>query len=320
MGHGGGGRRHSAPPDDSSSQSGSDDGSSLRETLARAQTLEIRHEEPRLSIIDANGRERVVYTDGRKTEEERSAGGTTKVRARWKDGRVEVTSVPEKGPKITETFSVTADRTQLMMTLSFERRRGGEVHAAPNLRRGARGRAGRRSATGPAPSRVRSPERCGSDHVGALRRGRLGAAAAPQRGDTRHGTGDGRLRAERRADRILQIETADESDPGLDRPAAPGERGAIRVRPATAPGTPPTGGSRTRGARDSRAARRSGARAEPACRPPRPPGGPAPASAARAGGPPTDRSPPASPGSWSRRDRSRARRDPCTPAGSSASR
>jgi hypothetical protein len=125
MGHGGGGHRHSAPPDDS--QSGSDDGSSLRETLARAQTLEIRHEEPRLSISDAIGKERVVYTDGRKTEEERSAGGTTKVHARWKDGRIEVTSVPDKGPKITETFSVTADRTQLMVTLSFERRHGGEV-------------------------------------------------------------------------------------------------------------------------------------------------------------------------------------------------
>ncbi|MEP6995502.1 MAG: hypothetical protein ABI968_13340 [Acidobacteriota bacterium] len=126
MGRGGGGRRGRAAPSDGS-ESGAEDTSSLRDTLARARTLEIRHEEPRLSITDAIGRERVVYTDGRKTEEERSIGGTTKVRAKWKDGRVEVTSVPEKGPKITETFSVTADRSQLIVTMKLEGRRRGDI-------------------------------------------------------------------------------------------------------------------------------------------------------------------------------------------------
>ena len=85
-------------------------------------TLEIRHEEPRLSITNASGRERIAYTDGRKTEEESSSRGTTKVRARWKDGRIEVTSVPDRGPKITETYSITADRSQLNVTTKIEGR------------------------------------------------------------------------------------------------------------------------------------------------------------------------------------------------------
>ncbi len=85
-------------------------------------TLEIRHEEPRLSITNASGRERIAYTDGRKTEEESSRRGTTKVRARWKDGRIEVTSIPDRGPKITDTYSITADRSQLNVITTIEGR------------------------------------------------------------------------------------------------------------------------------------------------------------------------------------------------------
>jgi hypothetical protein len=123
MGHGGG--RRTAPsttsPDDGASGDPTGVGLGGRVSMA---TLEIRHEEPRLSITDASGHERIVYTDGRKTEEEHSYRGTTKVRARWKDGRIEVTSVPERGPKITETYSITADRSQLLMTTKLE---GGRV-------------------------------------------------------------------------------------------------------------------------------------------------------------------------------------------------
>ncbi len=57
------------------------------EALSALETLKISHSEPMLSITDAAGRERVVYTDGRVIEMERSHGGKTKVEARWKDGR-----------------------------------------------------------------------------------------------------------------------------------------------------------------------------------------------------------------------------------------
>jgi len=118
-GHGGGGRHggRSAPSDDGAV---SEDGSPVRDAFQRTQILDIRHEEPKLSVTDAAGRERVFYTDGRKVEEEHSYGGTTKVTARWKHGRVEITSAPEKGPKVTKTYAVTADHSQLTVTTTFQ--------------------------------------------------------------------------------------------------------------------------------------------------------------------------------------------------------
>jgi hypothetical protein len=88
------------------------------------QTLVIDHKDPKLSITDAYGRIRVVYTDGRKTEEEHSHGGTTKVEAQWKDGRVEIVSKPETGSKTVEDFSVAADHSQLRLTIKLEGGRG----------------------------------------------------------------------------------------------------------------------------------------------------------------------------------------------------
>jgi len=127
-GHGGGsmGRhRHSgAAPDEPGRPN--DDAESWRDAQRQERTLEIRHREPLLAITDASGRERVLYTDGRSIQEERSEG-TTKLRARWKDGRIEVTSIPEKGPKRVVTYAVTADRTQLTVTTTITRSRGGEL-------------------------------------------------------------------------------------------------------------------------------------------------------------------------------------------------
>ena len=120
-GHGGGGR----------SGQGGDGGASTSQSagdwFAATSSLQIKHVEPSLSITDAAGRERVVYTDGRKTEEERSHGGTTVMTASWKDGRVEMVSRPETGAKITESFSVTADGSQLTVTTKIEGGRGGGV-------------------------------------------------------------------------------------------------------------------------------------------------------------------------------------------------
>jgi len=83
--------------------------------------LAIVHRDPELRITDGLGRERVLYTDGRKIEEERSAG-TMKIRAKWKDGRVVVATTPEHGPKITETYAVTADGSSMTVTTTIEGR------------------------------------------------------------------------------------------------------------------------------------------------------------------------------------------------------
>lgn len=117
--HGGGGSRGGSG-DSSSSGSGGFD-----ERQAALETLQIDHKDPSLSITDAAGRARTLYTDGRKTEEEHSYGGTTAVTASWKDGHLEVVSKPESGAKITETYAVAADHSQLTVTTKVEGGRRG---------------------------------------------------------------------------------------------------------------------------------------------------------------------------------------------------
>lgn len=118
-GFGGGGGRGS------SGRSESGDTSSAGGGYAALQTLQIKHQEPSLTITDAAGRERALYTDGRKTQEERSHGGTTAVTASWKDGHLEVVAKPENGGKIVETYAVSADHTQLTVTTRVDNSRGG---------------------------------------------------------------------------------------------------------------------------------------------------------------------------------------------------
>jgi hypothetical protein len=97
------------------------------EALAALETLTISHAEPKLTITDASGRERVVFTDGRVVEEERSHGGKTKVEAQWKDGRIEIVSKPATGAKVTEAFSITADGSHLTVTTKLEGGRSGTI-------------------------------------------------------------------------------------------------------------------------------------------------------------------------------------------------
>src|SRR5262249_51988369 len=117
--HGGGRHGHGAQPSNDGGPSG-DDGSSMRELGLRVQGLCRKHGEPRRSITDARRTGRGLYHHGRERQEGRSHGGTTKVVTGWKEGRVEVVSTPEHGPKITETYAITADHTQLTVTTTFQ--------------------------------------------------------------------------------------------------------------------------------------------------------------------------------------------------------
>jgi hypothetical protein len=101
--------------------------STLEDAAASSPLLKIRHEDPALSIVDGLGRQHQLYTDGRKVEEQRSLGGTTQLRANWKDGRIVVTTEPEHGPKITDTYAVAADGSQLTVTTRIELHRGRPV-------------------------------------------------------------------------------------------------------------------------------------------------------------------------------------------------
>lgn len=118
-GRGRGGRHGGGGAGDGSSESGESS------AFAALETLTIRHAEPEITIVDGVGREHRITTDGKKAEEERSRGGTTKLSAGWKDGRLEIVTVPEHGPKWTETYSITADRSQLTVTTKIDGSRGG---------------------------------------------------------------------------------------------------------------------------------------------------------------------------------------------------
>ena len=83
--------------------------------------LEIVHQDPKLLITDAVGREHTLFTDNRKTEEERS-GGTARLRAKWEDGRVVVRTRPAHGPSFTETYLASADGQQLTVVMEIEGR------------------------------------------------------------------------------------------------------------------------------------------------------------------------------------------------------
>jgi len=110
------------------SGSSSDDTRSTAESYnAAMQSLRIRHQDPELFIEDAAGHQHALYTDGRKVEEERSFGGTTQLQAVWKDGHVVVTTQSEHGRKLTETYSITADGSQLTVTTKIDRQRGSAV-------------------------------------------------------------------------------------------------------------------------------------------------------------------------------------------------
>lgn len=118
-GHGHGGGGGGSAGDDAQAQSADPRG------FAALDTLTIRHSEPEITIVDATGRERRLTTDGKKIEEEHSHGGTTKVSAAWtEEGRLQIVSVPEHGPKWTETFAIAADRSQLIVTTKIERSHG----------------------------------------------------------------------------------------------------------------------------------------------------------------------------------------------------
>ena len=126
--HGGGMGRGSGGHSGSSGSGSADEGQRPPEDMATAlQQLKIDHQDPALTIEDGLGRLHHLFTDGRKVEEEHSYGGTTEIHAVWKDARIVVTTQSEKGPKITETYAVAADGSQLTVTSKIEMRRGGSV-------------------------------------------------------------------------------------------------------------------------------------------------------------------------------------------------
>ena len=118
-GRGGFGRRGGGFGGHRGGRGESDDGALPAFDPDALETLTMVHHDPELRITDGLGRSHVLFTDGRKIEEERSAG-TFKIRTEWKEGHVVVTTTPKRGPKITEAYGVSADGSVLTVTMRIE--------------------------------------------------------------------------------------------------------------------------------------------------------------------------------------------------------
>jgi hypothetical protein len=90
----------------------------LRETFAAEKVLTISHKDPQLVITDLDGRQRTLFTDARRVEEDRSLS-TAKIRARWNDRSiVVVTKVGER--EVTETYERAAVGARLVVTTKID--------------------------------------------------------------------------------------------------------------------------------------------------------------------------------------------------------
>ncbi len=110
MGRGGGGMGDPEPMRDR-----------MRRMEQGSETVTILHVEPQMTIRTADGRERLIYTDGRK--QERTGGvGPVETRAKWKKDRLIVRDRMETGMTITRTFFYVPEDRHLYVDTEIEGR------------------------------------------------------------------------------------------------------------------------------------------------------------------------------------------------------
>jgi hypothetical protein len=112
-GGGGGFRSGGAPPEDGGR--GGFEGPEKTMTIAWAA--------PQLTITYPSGRQRILYTDGRKAKEERPNGKTATTQASWTEtGSLKVVTEGDEGRKRTEIYEITNDHRRLFILIGMEGR------------------------------------------------------------------------------------------------------------------------------------------------------------------------------------------------------
>jgi hypothetical protein len=79
--------------------------------------------DPKFVVEMGDGSKRILYTDGRKVEEEQSTGTTT-IHAKRKSGKVVVDTEYPNGRKVTETWELLASSRVLVVTTKIAGKRG----------------------------------------------------------------------------------------------------------------------------------------------------------------------------------------------------
>jgi hypothetical protein len=86
-------------------------------------TMTIAWAAPQLTITYPSGRQRILYTDGRKAKEARPNGKTATTQASWTEtGSLKVVTEGDEGRKRTEIFEITNDHRRLFILIGMEGR------------------------------------------------------------------------------------------------------------------------------------------------------------------------------------------------------
>ena len=95
----------------------------MERSLTAPKNLDITQSEAEITIAESGGveRSRTYYFDGRKSEAKDSD------KAKFKKTQMVVTTETEQGPKISETYEMSKDNKQLIVTVKVETNFGSEI-------------------------------------------------------------------------------------------------------------------------------------------------------------------------------------------------
>jgi hypothetical protein len=122
--HRNGSRRRDYPSGDE--QRRGDRAGHMQDMLTPPETLMVALNDSELSLTDEKGRTRTFYTDGRKVEQQTPFGQTVTQQTHWEGDEIMVEEAMPRGDTHRETYALSPDGKQLIVTLTLENRRFGQ--------------------------------------------------------------------------------------------------------------------------------------------------------------------------------------------------
>jgi hypothetical protein len=113
---GGGGRGRVRFPG-AGGRTGGDPREGMRAMMEAPPSLQVTQTPSEITVLEEDGRLRALHPDGKGYKAE---GGASEVKTRWEGAKLVVESRDERGARVTETFSTSADRKQLEVILKLE--------------------------------------------------------------------------------------------------------------------------------------------------------------------------------------------------------